>query len=276
MARAERQGVGSERFFQKMRLRVLCVWRLPRYRGPPRPPSRARKIPRGRFPRSPSVLSLAALAQAGCLERAGRCQPADRCLGYVEAPGHICLRFAVGEAPDGFLPLMGSQRRRPAETHATRLCTARLSLVRARISSRSNSARPPQHRDHQPLWCPPMNWRATLKPAPALPMVSKMLSRSCVLRASRSRRVTTSISSGSSRRSTLPGAPDLPRQHFEHGAQTGAHSFRGRCPPWALARRCGRQFSAPWRGAPSWPSPVLFRGCTSRPGPRRRWCGVCP
>jgi hypothetical protein len=50
-------------------------------------------------------------------------------------------------------------------------------------------------------------------------MVSKALSRSRVLRASRSRRVTTSISSGSSRRSTLPGAPDLPRQPFEPGAQ---------------------------------------------------------
>src|SRR5207302_9593836 len=70
-----------------------------------------------------------------CLERAGRSQPADGRLRYVEAPCHVSLRFAIRKPLNRFLPLVGRPKRTP------RACARLLpSSVRARISSRANSA----------------------------------------------------------------------------------------------------------------------------------------
>jgi hypothetical protein len=58
-----------------------------------------------------------------CLERAGRCQSADRCLRYVEAPSHVCLRFAIRKPLHSFPPLMRRQSCRSPEFHTTGLCS---------------------------------------------------------------------------------------------------------------------------------------------------------
>jgi hypothetical protein len=46
-------------------------------------------------------------AGRACLERAGRSQPADGRLRYVEAPCHVSLRFAIRKPLNRFLSLVG-------------------------------------------------------------------------------------------------------------------------------------------------------------------------
>src|SRR5215470_6518054 len=71
-----------------------------------------------------SVIRLASSrGDHACLERAGRCQSANRCLRYVEAPSHVCLRFAISKPLHGFPPLMRRQSCRSPEFHATSLCS---------------------------------------------------------------------------------------------------------------------------------------------------------
>jgi hypothetical protein len=72
------------------------------------------------------IRSASSRGDHACRERAGRCQPANRCLRYVEAPSHICLRFAISKPLYGLPPLMRRQRCRSPEFHATglRSCSA--------------------------------------------------------------------------------------------------------------------------------------------------------
>ena len=65
----------------------------------------------------------------GFLERPGRRQPADR---YVEAPSHVCLRFAISKALHGFAPLMRCQSRRPPESRQG-LCSRSRRLLSWRV-----------------------------------------------------------------------------------------------------------------------------------------------
>jgi hypothetical protein len=60
------------------------------------------------------------------------------------------MRFAISEAPDGFLTLVGSQRRRPAETHATCLCTGAAVTCAGEDKLPFEFGEAAQHRDHQP------------------------------------------------------------------------------------------------------------------------------
>src|SRR5262245_25247834 len=82
-------------------------------------------------------------ADRAVLERADGCQPANRGRIDIVGPGHIGLRLACGEALDSRLPLMGRHLAWTPEAHAALLGAQRPSPVRARISSRSNSAKPP-------------------------------------------------------------------------------------------------------------------------------------
>jgi len=82
------------------------------------------------------------------------------------------------------------------------------SLVRLRINSRSNSARPPQHRQPEPPVRGVVSAQLSLNdlnPAPLSATAPSTFSRSRVDRASQSRRVTTSMS-------PLPNRNDRPRQ----------------------------------------------------------------
>ena len=71
-------------------------------------------------------------------------QPADGRGVHVVGTRHISLRFPIGEPCQGFLPLVWRQL--PGRPNRTPRSFARFlpSPVRARISSRSNSAKPPR------------------------------------------------------------------------------------------------------------------------------------
>jgi hypothetical protein len=71
-------------------------------------------------------------------------QAADGREVNVVGPRYIRLCFASRESCNRFLPLMGRQLAGPAEFDAALLRTLATSPVRARINSRSNSARAPR------------------------------------------------------------------------------------------------------------------------------------
>jgi hypothetical protein len=107
--------------------------------------------------------------------------PRDRGLRDVVRPRDIGLRFAISESLDSLLPLVGSLSAggRPKRTP---LAFARVlpSLVRARISSRSNSASPPNTVSISRPCAVVVSAHASLsdlKPAPALAITSRMFRR---------------------------------------------------------------------------------------------------
>ena len=108
--------------------------------------------------------------------RKGAAATSNRRLAYAIGPREIGLRSAFRESLDGFLALMHGQNRGPPKAHATGLGTDRPSQVRAMISARSNSARPPKtvaSAGRGQSWCPPRR-PSDLKPAPAFATVSRM------------------------------------------------------------------------------------------------------
>jgi hypothetical protein len=78
-------------------------------------------------------------------------EPPDRCRVHVIGPRDVGLRLAGVEPPQGFPALMRSELARAAEFDAA--ARLRPSPVLARISSRSNSAKPPKSSasDGQPI-----------------------------------------------------------------------------------------------------------------------------
>ena len=71
-------------------------------------------------------------------------QPRNRAVVNVVAPGNLPHGLAVLLAAKNFLPLVRGELVRSAHFHTARASPrSRPSLVRARIRSRSNSARPP-------------------------------------------------------------------------------------------------------------------------------------
>ena len=132
-------------------------------------------------------------------KRAVTQQPPDRGGVDIVGPRHIGLRLTRGEALHGFLPLMLCHLAGAAEPNAARLGALAALSRPGRISSRSNSAKPPKIVSISRPWGVVVSHHASLsdlKPAPRSATAAKMLSRSRVDRASRSRRVTTSVSSG--------------------------------------------------------------------------------
>jgi hypothetical protein len=104
-------------------LRLALAW----LQGVPRPPSRAETAAGFcSFIRRPS-----SRGDHAFLERARRCRTADRCLRYVEAPSHVCLRFSISKPLHGFPPLMRRQDCRSSEFHATglRSCSVGAGIV---------------------------------------------------------------------------------------------------------------------------------------------------
>lgn len=140
------------------------------------------------------------------LERAGCTQSADGRLRNTVRPRKIGLHGALREALHRFLALVGDRLGGRPNFTPLAFARARPSPVLARIKLRSNSAKPASTVTIS-LPCGVVvsaNGSASdLKPARALPMASRMLSRSRVDRASRSSRVTISVLPGASRRRTL-------------------------------------------------------------------------
>ena len=120
--------------------------------------------------------------------------------GGVDVVGtrNVRLRFARSEPLERFLALMGC---------TPRACARFLpSPVRARISSRSNSAKPPRTVSITRPCDVVVSAQASLrerKPAPALATTSSTFSKSRVDLASRSRRETITTSPGPRARSSL-------------------------------------------------------------------------
>jgi len=107
--------------------------------------------------------------------------------------------------------VLGKFRRSP-HVDARALARSRPSPVRARINSRSNSAKPAKHGEHQP----PVRGRrvrhaspSERKPAPFSAICASVLRRSRVERARRSRRVTRSVSPSSRARNRSRQFPPL-------------------------------------------------------------------
>jgi hypothetical protein len=107
----------------------------------------------GIFPRERRALSSVALPHAATTlaSKAGRCRTADRGLRYVEAPSHVCLRFAISKPLHGFPPLMRRQSCRSPEFHAT--LQARASLANRvedieQVPCRASQPIEPRHDQH--------------------------------------------------------------------------------------------------------------------------------
>src|SRR5262249_25074979 len=133
--------------------------------------------------------------------------PANRGLAHTVGARQIGLHSALREPLESLLALVGCQllTGRPNFTPRA-LARLRPSSVRARISSRSNSARPPRTISNSLPCGVVVSAQASasdLKLAPALATAQRMLSKSLVDRASRSSRVTTSTSPASSLRIAL-------------------------------------------------------------------------
>src|SRR5262249_34128139 len=148
----------------------------------------------------------ASQADRAVLERAGSREPANRGLAHTVGARQIGLHSPVSEPLYSLLALVAvSLTGRPNFTPRA-LARLRPSSVRARISSRSNSARPPRTVSNSLPCGVVVSAQASasdLKLAPALATASRMLSKSLVDRASRSSRVTTSRSPASSLRIAL-------------------------------------------------------------------------
>ena len=83
------------------------------------------------------------------------CEPRNRAVADVVAAGDLAYRLAIAGAPADCLALLAfGGFRFAAQLTARAVARSRPSLVRARIKSLSNSARPPRRPAKGPRWSP--------------------------------------------------------------------------------------------------------------------------
>lgn len=121
-------------------------------------------------------------------------EPRNRAVAYVVGPGDVAHRLAVPVAPpDRLAHLVEREFGLPSHFHALRLRASPPSPVRARIRSRSNSAKPPRTVSISRPCAVAVSAHASprdRKPAPRSAMNARVLRRSRVDRARRSSLVT--------------------------------------------------------------------------------------